>query len=206
MLSVTDLAVARGGVPVLSGVTFAVERGQALVLRGPNGSGKTTLLRSAAGLQPAVSGDISGAEDQIAYAGHSDGLKSMLSARENLEFWADVFGFQGGIDAALGAFDLVPLAERYAGQLSAGQKRRLGLARLMVTGRSIWILDEPTVSLDTASVQLFAAAVGQHLEAGGAAVLATHIELGLEGARDFDVTPYRARLDTRVGSSDEAFL
>ena len=206
MLSVTDLAVARGGVPVLSGVTFAVERGQALVLRGPNGSGKTTLLRSVAGLQPAVSGTISGAEDQIAYAGHSDGLKSMLSVRENLEFWADVFGFHGGIDAALCAFDLIPLADRYAGQLSAGQKRRLGLARLMVTGRSIWILDEPTVSLDTASVQLFAAAVGQHLEAGGAAVLATHIELGLEGARDFDVTPYRARLDTRVGSSDEAFL
>lgn len=206
MLSVRDLAVARGGVPVLSGVSFDLEPGAALVLRGPNGSGKTTLLRCLAGLQPAVSGQVTGFEDQVAYAGHSDGLKSMLRVHENLTFWADVFGFTGGIAPALAAFALEPLADRYAGQLSAGQKRRLGLARMMVTGRLVWILDEPTVSLDTASVQLFADAVGRHLASGGMAVLATHIAMGLDSARDFDVAPYRAKRDARIGSSDEAFL
>ncbi|MEO0401369.1 MAG: heme ABC exporter ATP-binding protein CcmA [Pseudomonadota bacterium] len=202
-LSVTDLAVGRGGVPVLAGLSFAVAAGEALVLRGPNGSGKTTLLRCIAGLQEPMAGMVLGAEDRVAYGAHADGLKAALSVAENLEFWAAVFG-QSGIEAALGAFDLDGLRARRAGQLSAGQKRRLGLARLMVTGSPVWLLDEPTVSLDAASVALFATAVRAHLEAGGAALVATHIDLGLE-ARVLDVTPYRARAGA-IASSDEAFL
>ena len=205
ILTVTDLTIARGGMSVLAGVSFELAAGQALILRGPNGVGKTTLLRTIAGLQPALSGEVMGAEDQIAYAAHSDGLKAMLSVRENLTFWAEVFG-QSDIEPALEAFDLNDLAERLAGTLSAGQKRRLGLARLLVTARPIWVLDEPTVSLDTASVDMFGRAVRTHLQNGGIALIATHIDLGLTDAKVLDVTPFIARSDVPMGSSDEAFL
>jgi len=203
-LRVNELAVARGGVPVLSGVSFEIAPGAALILRGPNGAGKTTLLRTIAGLQPALSGQTDGADETIAYAGHADGLKAMLSVAENLMFWAQVFG-NSDIEPALAAYQLDPLRDRLAGTLSAGQKRRLGLARLMVTGRPIWVLDEPTVSLDADAVAMFAAAVTAHLGAGGMALIATHIDLGLN-ADTFDVTPYRATADMRSGASDEAFL
>ncbi|MBD3662467.1 heme ABC exporter ATP-binding protein CcmA [Sulfitobacter aestuariivivens] len=204
-LHVENLSLARGGVPVLTDVSFVLRSGQALILRGPNGSGKTTLLRTIAGLQPALRGQIIGAEDQIGYAGHADGLKAMLTVAENLTFWAEVFG-QTDITAALDAYALHPLADRLAGTLSAGQKRRLGLARLLVTGRPLWVLDEPTVSLDTDAVGLFAAAVERHMAEGGAALMATHIDLGLTAADVLDITPFRAVSGTRAGASDEAFL
>lgn len=203
-LTIRDLCVARGGLPVLAGLSFALAPGEALILRGPNGSGKTTLLRTLAGLQPPLSGEIIAGEDQIAYAAHSDGLKAMLTVTENLAFWADVFG-QHDIEAAIAAFSLDPLRDRLAGTLSAGQKRRLGLARMLVTGRPIWMLDEPTVSLDRDAVALFAGAVQAHLETGGSALIATHIDLGIE-AQVLDVTPFRAATGTRAGASDEAFL
>lgn len=203
-LIVSDLTVARGGVPVLEGVSFVLTSGKALVLRGANGAGKTTLLRTVAGLQPPMAGTVSGAEDRIAYAAHADGIKQVLTVAENLTLWADVFG-QSDIAPALEAFNLGDLRERAAGSLSAGQKRRLGLARLMVTGRPIWVLDEPTVSLDVASVALFADAVRAHLAAGGSALMATHIDLGLE-TDVLDVTPHKAVLSTAIEDFDEAFL
>lgn len=191
-LNVTGLSVARGGIPVLEGLDFALRAGEALILRGPNGVGKTTVLRTVAGLQPPLAGKIGLEREAMAYAGHADGIKTTLSVRENLEFWADVFG-TGDTGAALVAFDLAALAERAAGALSAGQKRRLGLARMVVTGRPVWVLDEPTVSLDTAAVALFAQAVRAHLAGGGMALMATHIDLGLTEARVLDVAPYRAK-------------
>jgi len=190
-LSVTDLTIARGGVPVLEGLSFSLPPGHAMILRGPNGIGKTTLLRTVAGLQPPVSGQVEGAEDQIAYAGHSDGIKPTLTVTENLKFWASVFG-AGSIDGALKAYDLEALADRHAGNLSAGQKRRLGLSRLVVTGRPVWVLDEPTVSLDVNAVAMFADAVRAHLGQGGSALIATHIDLGLDGDV-LDVGPYKAK-------------
>jgi heme exporter protein A len=201
---VLDLGVSRGGVPVLEGVNFSVEAGEALVLTGPNGSGKTTLLRTLAGLQPPHGGKIVVPDSEaITYAGHADGIKAVLSVRENLDFWARVHGGKD-IAPALDGFDLQALADRPAGSLSAGQKRRLGLARLMVTGRPIWLLDEPTVSLDKASVELFAGAVRRHLEGGGIAVMASHIDMGLD-VRVVDVTPFRARAQV-TRTFDEAFL
>lgn len=203
-LSVTDLSIARGGIPVLEGVNFTLAAGTTLVLRGPNGIGKTTLLRTVAGLQPPLRGRISLEREAMAYAAHSDGLKSTLSVRENLSFWSQVFGTES-IETALDSFHLRALADRPAGALSAGQKRRLGLARLLVTGRPIWVLDEPTVSLDTASVALFVAAIRAHMEQGGSALIATHIDLGLNESRLLDVGPFRAKAPVH-DDFDEAFL
>lgn len=203
MLRVRDLSVARAGVPLLDGVSFDLLPAEALVIRGPNGAGKTTLLRTLAGLQPSVSGQIEGAEETIAYAGHLDGLKPTLTVSENLWFWASVFGC-ADIGDALAAYELAQLQDRAAGTLSAGQKRRLGLSRLLVTGRPIWVLDEPTVSLDSTAVEMFAAAVRSHLANGGSALIATHIELGLK-AKVLDVTPLRASA-TAVAGFDEGFL
>ena len=210
-LTLADLAVTRGGMAVLEGVNVTVMAGRALILRGANGIGKTTLLRTIAGLQPALRGEVvvaqGGACDSIAYAAHSDGLKTTLTTRENLAFWAATFGTDL-VDVALDHMNLRALESRFAMNLSAGQKRRLGLARLLVTGRPIWVLDEPTVSLDAASVALFVQAVRAHLGRGGAAVLATHIDLGLEEADTLDLTPFKARPPEAgglTGGFDEAF-
>ena len=192
LLEVTDLSCARGSAQVLAGVSFAVDAGEALILRGPNGAGKTTLLRTLAGLTPPLSGRIDCAPDAITYAGHADGLKAQLSVEENLRFWAGAFASRD-IDRAVQAFDLQGLIDRRAGEMSAGQKRRLSLARLLVTDRPVWCLDEPTVSLDVENVARFAQAVESHLDTGGCAVIATHIDLGLPNARTLDVKPFMAR-------------
>lgn len=203
-LRVSDLTVTRGGAAVLSGVSFEVAEGAALVLRGPNGIGKTTLLRTMAGLQPAASGTVEFPEETGAYASHADGIKTQLSVEENLAFWAEIYG-NSVSEATYAAFDLFDLRTRLAGTLSAGQKRRLGLARLGVIGRKILFLDEPTVSLDGFSVKLFAKWLREeHLAQGGIAVIATHVDLGLE-APELELSAFKA--DTaQSGGSDEAFL
>ena len=204
MLRVENLTCARGGVPVLAGISFEVAAGQALILRGPNGIGKTTLLRTLAGLQPAVAGQMTYPEDEGAYASHADGIKTALTVTENLKFWTDVHGALLP-DDILHTFDLADLRDRIGGTLSAGQKRRLGLARLGVIGRKVLFLDEPTVSLDGFSVKLFADWLqNTHLASGGCAVIATHIDLGLS-APELDLTPFKAA-DDAGGGSDEAFL
>lgn len=207
-LTVSGLAVARGGATILSGIGFDLRPGQALVLSGPNGVGKTTLLRTIAGLQPPVAGTISADPDMLAYAGHADAVKATLTVAENLRFWAQIHG-AGDVGAVMAALDLAELAARPGQSLSAGQRRRLGLARLMLTGCRLWLLDEPTVSLDAASVARFAGVLRAHLADGGMALLASHIDLGLPEAVRLDLTPYRsggAVAASGTAGFDEAFL
>ena len=188
----------------MSGVSFDVTAGQALILKGPNGVGKTTLLRTLAGLQDPVAGTIEFPEDTAAYASHADGVKTQLSVEENLSFWAQVYD-QTVEDWVYDAFDLTDLRHRLAGTLSAGQKRRLGLARLGVIGRDVLFLDEPTVSLDGFSVKLFADFLqNRHLANGGIAVIATHIDLKLD-APELDLSEFIPPADD-IQTSDEAFL
>ena len=191
MLHVSNLSVARGGMTLLSGVDFALNAGQILVLRGANGLGKTSLLRCIAGLQNPVEGQIT-APETVAYSGHADGLKGQMTVLENLAFWSSIYHGPSP-EVALDAYDLHALADRPAANLSAGQKRRLGLARMQVSGCALWVMDEPTVSLDADNVALFCAALDRHVQSGGAAVITSHIDLVIASARLLDLTRFKAR-------------
>ena len=191
MLQVSNLSVARGGMTLLCRVDFSLSAGQILVLRGANGLGKTSLLRCIAGLQNPVEGQII-APETVAYSGHADGLKGQMTVLENLAFWASIYRGPSP-DVALDAYDLHALADRPAANLSAGQKRRLGLARMQVSGCALWVMDEPTVSLDADNVALFRAALDRHVHSGGAAVITTHIDLEIASAQLLDLTRFKAR-------------
>jgi len=204
-ISIESLSVSRGGISLLKGVDIELENGQAGILRGPNGVGKTTLLRALAGLQPIESGSIRCSLENICYSGHSDGVKPTLTVQENLEFWANIFGSHSIIEVAE-KFMIIDLLNTKVGNLSAGQKRRVGLARLGLTGRQVWLLDEPTVSLDETSVKIFGAIIKDHLSEDGCALIATHIDLGLENrAQIIDLSKYRAT-SGELSSSNEAFI
>jgi len=193
-LHADTLSVTRGTRTVLSDVSFTAKAGEALLVVGPNGAGKTTLIRTIAGFIAPAAGSITlkgdGGDRDIAeqchYVGHLTGVKANLSAAENLAFWATYLegGDRGAIrdrvDEALLQFGLSALADYPAGLMSAGQKRRLGLARLSVATRPVWLLDEPTVSLDAASTELLAGLIRRHLAGGGLVIAATHLPLGLE--------------------------
>lgn len=213
-LTLDNLSCQRGGRTVLRDISFHLEAGRAAILRGPNGAGKSTLLRLIAGLLPASAGDVrlgeislrsdrSAIQERVAYSGHLDAVKPALTVHQNLSIWSSVFGGRD-VDAALSFFGLDRIAKRPAAQCSAGQKRRLGLARLMVMERPLWLLDEPTVSLDAASSELVADLIRKHCASGGLALIATHIDLGLDNTGILELSAHSpAPFDT--GEAD-AFL
>lgn len=192
-LVAADLVCERGGREVFAGVGFGVASGEMLELRGPNGAGKTSLLRMVAGLNEPAGGALrlDGACDDTPIAahchfiGHQEAFKPALTVYENLCFWRDFFG-GGDVEAALSAFSLDRLADYSAALLSAGQKRRLALGRLVMIDRPVWLLDEPTVGLDKASVAQLQALMRRHLDADGIIIATTHIDLGMKDARVFD--------------------
>lgn len=193
-LKVQDLSCERGGRLVFEGLSLNVNNGTGVELTGPNGSGKSSLLRLMAGFIAPAAGNIrlEGGDDdaslgeQCHYVGHLNGVKRALNVRENLIFWALYLGGQD-VDAALAAFDLEHLAHIPAGMLSAGQARRLGLARLALVYRPLWLLDEPSVSLDTGSQKILAKAIDAHIKAGGMVIAATHIPLGVKFAQNLEL-------------------
>ncbi len=180
------LACQRGGRVVFTDVNFTLASGQLLELRGPNGAGKSSLLRLIAGLGEAAAGEITLTDgspelsigQQAHYAAHQEAIKSPLTVAENLRFWGDFLG-GGDLGAALAAFDLESLADYPAALLSAGQKRRLSLSRLALMPRLLWLLDEPTLGLDAASLERLMRLLRGHLSGGGLAMVATHTTLAL---------------------------
>ena len=193
-LCAKDLACERGGRLVFSGLNFAVSAGEALVVTGRNGAGKSTLLRLIAGLLRKSAGrlDLTGGADEASvaeqshYLGHLDAVKPALSVGENLRFWATYLGAPRGapIESALEAVDLAQLSDLPAAYLSAGQRRRLSIARLVAVRRPLWLLDEPTSALDTQSQGRLAELMRNHRAGGGMIVAATHGPIGLDDARE----------------------
>jgi heme exporter protein A len=189
-LSVQDLSCVRGGRLVFDGLSLDLLGGAGVKLTGPNGSGKSSLLRVLAGFIPPAAGSIrlEGGEDEASigeqchYVGHLNGVKRALGVQENLAFWAEYLGGKD-VDKALKAFDLENLAHIPTGMLSAGQARRLGLARLALVYRPLWLLDEPSVSLDAGSQKILSHAVTAHIKAGGMVIAATHTPLGVKFAQ-----------------------
>jgi heme exporter protein A len=190
-LSASRLSVERGGRIVFSDVSFALESGQSLLVTGRNGAGKSTLLRALAGLLPLAQGELSltpeshdNLSEQMHYIGHADALKGALTVVENLAFHAALLeSGRAGMEPepALEAFGLGHIAHLPAAYLSAGQRRRAALAKLLVARRPIWLLDEPTTALDAASQDLMGRIMRAHVSDGGFIIAATHAQLDLPG-------------------------
>lgn len=194
-LSGRGLRCVRGGREVFAGLDFDAEGGEAVAVVGPNGAGKTSLLRLIAGLLAMEGGtvELAGGDteltlpEQAHYLGHRDAMKPALTVTENLIFWTEFFGgTPGDPAAAIAAVGLSHAADLPAGFLSAGQRRRLSIARLLAVHRPIWLLDEPTSALDLASQRVFAGLMTAHLGRGGMIIAATHAPLGIE-AREFRI-------------------
>lgn len=180
MLEARRLGCRRDGRSLFENLSFKVEAGQLWLVRGANGSGKTSLLRILAGLSPAEQGELvwQGEREPVLWIGHRVAVSAGLTARENLEFMAALEGDEARASvAALEAVGLAAFSETRAGRLSEGQARRVALARLALSTRRLWLLDEPLTSLDETSVNWFETQVHRQLDRGGAVVMATHREI-----------------------------
>ncbi len=198
------LSARRGEDLIFQDISFEISSGEALVVKGANGSGKSTLLRVLAGLLPAETGSaklfaaaqpVERLGEAAHYLGHRNAMKRELTVDENLAFWKAFFGdFAGGtgmsVDEAAESVGLGGIVHLPFGYLSAGQQRRMAMAKLLVAWRPVWILDEPTAALDAAAEEMFAGLVTAHLSRGGIAIAATHQPLGLEGVKELRLTGF----------------
>jgi heme exporter protein A len=198
LVQVQDLTCERAARRVFRNISFAVATGQVMTLEGPNGAGKSSALRILAGLLPQASGDVrlqmnagyavTDAEERArltGWMGHMDGVKAQLTVLENAQFFAELYGARISVAGVLDHVGLKRLVNIPAQYLSAGQRRRLGLARLILSNRPLWLLDEPLSSLDAAGRRLAAELIGEHCDDGGIAIVATHEALGLDATRFF---------------------
>ncbi|MEM8983905.1 MAG: heme ABC exporter ATP-binding protein CcmA [Pseudomonadota bacterium] len=183
LLEIADVCVERGDITVLDRVSLQVAAGEVVVLRGPNGSGKTTLLRVAAGLTMPVEGEVrrfggtevAVAQQRMLWCGHQTGLKDELTARENLAWFRRLRAGAGlDVDAALAHLQVADCADRPVATLSAGQRRRTALARLLVANVAVWLLDEPFTNLDDHSTAIVHNCIDAHVASGGGCLLAAH--------------------------------
>lgn len=198
-LSVNDICIERAGQEIVSGVSFELCSGETLVVTGENGSGKSTTLRGIAGLLPLADGAVrltdetdkafdNPVREYCHYLGHQNGMKMALSVRENLEFWQDFMGEKLlSVEEALEEVDLSHTIDLPFNYLSAGMKRRVAIARLLVSDRPIWILDEPTSGLDAQSVKLFTSLAKAFVEDDGILIAATHLPLGLDKTKILEI-------------------
>jgi len=218
-----ELLCIRGERIVFAHLDLSMNAGEALLLLGPNGSGKSSLLRLLAGLLRPASGHLHWHDGPVSddperhhartrYVGHTDAIKPVLSAHENLAFWAKVCAgpedtpaaLTARVDAALDRLNLGHLAEVPGRMLSAGQKRRLNLARLLAAPAPLWLMDEPTTALDVGSIAILEAVMAEHRAAGGMIALSTHQTVTLPGARVLNLDEYAVDGDTAWGLHDEA--
>jgi heme exporter protein A len=190
-LAAHEISCQRGGRLLFAGLNFALAPGESLLVTGPNGAGKTSLLRMIAGLLPLHAGRIESGDRSVSlpelchYVGHLYGIKNALTLRENLDFWVSFLGGdRADLEGSYQTFGLAELKQLPAGLLSAGQKRKLALLRLFAAQRPIWLLDEPSVSLDAASVKTLGSAISRHLAQGGIAVVASHTPLKVRFTRE----------------------
>jgi heme exporter protein A len=197
-LTACGLGCVRGGRPLFAGLSFELVSGGAITVLGPNGAGKTSLLRIIAGLLPPAEGKVvvenaDSVAEACHFVGHLDGVKGALSVSENLDFFRALLG-GGGVsnEAALTRLGLGALAALPAYVLSAGQRRRLALARLLAAPRPIWLLDEPTAALDVSGKEVLVGMIEEHRASGGMVIAATHLELELDEAREIFISSGRA--------------
>lgn len=200
------LVCVRGDRMVFQGLDFNLEPGGALILIGPNGAGKSSLLRMQAGLLKPYAGrlmwdgedaldDIDEHGAKLHYVGHHDAIKPVLTANENILFWAQLRGTgAGGVESALNTFDIEHLYDVPGRFLSAGQKRRVNLSRIIAAPAPLWLLDEPTTALDKATVKRLEQAIQAHRDAGGMVVLSTHTDVNMPGAKVLDLAEFAAKM------------
>ncbi len=175
LIAARDIAAQRGGRLVLSGVTLAIGPGDLFILRGPNGAGKTTLLRTLAGLSQRAAGALKRSDNASVFLGHADGVKAALTARESLSFWRMIYSAPPAIiERAISRLNIFPFLDQRGASLSAGQRRRLALCRIVISRRPVWLLDEPTSGMDAVSIRAVVDLIAEHCRDDGAAVVATH--------------------------------
>lgn len=211
--SAENLLCIRGERIVFTGLGFTLDSGGAMVLRGPNGSGKSSLLRLMAGLGRPIEGVLRWNGDDIhdeftahrartAYVGHADGVKPALTVRENLAFWAGLGDNGNRVPDAIERMGLSALADVAGRFLSAGEKRRLALARLLVRDAPLWLLDEPTVGLDSGALDIFESLLADHCAGGGMVAVSTHTPIRVEPAQEMQLGDFAvARMDLEAAGA-----